>query len=268
MRNPSVGIVLAVVIASAGCATLRPPLAAGGPRGVGGSDVAESTPSDEAQSFEQWVSRVRAASQQAGVARTRSTATSVEASDPALRDALDRLAFEATPERHRDVAAAYLRAGIADQSFDHLTAALRLDRTDAAAYDALARIWRDWGFPHLGLADAHRAVFYAPHSAAARNTLGTLLQALGQTGEARRAYESAVALDAHAAYALNNLCTLDLGEGRLADAAATCRRALAADPALLAARRNLTLVQSLQPPGEVRTVERGSADGTVRPPHE
>jgi tetratricopeptide (TPR) repeat protein len=265
MLNQGLGIVLATTIAAAGCAASRQSAVRGEPRAIAASASADQS---AAESLEQYVARVRVLSQRAGVARARSTVTSVEAADPALRDALDRLTFSATPERHRAVAAAYLRAGIADLSFDHLTQALRLDRTDAAAYDALARIWRDWGFPHLGLTDAHRAVYFAPNSAAARNTLGTLLQALGQTGEARRAYEAAVKLDAQAAYALNNLCTLDLGEGRLADAAITCRRALAADPSLLAARRNLTLVLSLQPAGEARTAERGSADGTVRPPRE
>jgi Flp pilus assembly protein TadD len=227
----------------------------------------DGDPRDSA-SLEQYIARVRAISQRAGVPRARSSVSSLEDLDPTLRAALDRLSMATTPEGHHAVAAAYLRAGIVDQAFTHFTAALRIDRTDATAYDALARIWRDWGFAHLGLTDAHRAVYFAPRSAAARNTLGTLLQAMGLTAEARRAYAMAVTLDADAAYALNNLCSLDLAEGRLADARATCRRALAIDPSLLAARRNLAMVSALQPVDDARSAERGSADGTIRPPHE
>ena len=57
----------------------------------------------------------------------------------------------------------------------------------------LARIWRDWGFPELGIGPASRATYFAPASAAAENTLGTLLDAIGQPAEARRAFARAVA---------------------------------------------------------------------------
>jgi tetratricopeptide (TPR) repeat protein len=40
-------------------------------------------------------------------------------------------------------------------------------------------MWRDGGFPDRALADAHRALYYAPSSASAHNTLGTVFQALG-----------------------------------------------------------------------------------------
>jgi Flp pilus assembly protein TadD len=257
-------IVAAAVVLATGCGAGRAPSIAAPPPPV---EAVASAP-QETEALDAYIARVRARAQQAVVARTRSTVTSVEESDLRLRDALDRLAIADTPERRHAVAAAYLQAGIADEAFDHLTAAVRLDRTDAAAYDALARIWRDWGFPNLGLSDAHRAVYHAPASAAARNTLGTLLQAMGLTGEARRAYEAAVALDSRAAYALSNLCGLDLAEGRLADAASACTRALTIDDTLLAARRNLALVRSLQPAGEPVNAERGSGDATSRPPRE
>jgi len=74
------------------------------------------------------------------------------------------------------------------------------------AYDARARIWRDWGFPQLGMPDADRAIYYAPRSAAAQNTQGTLLAALGRFDEAQRAFEKAIALDPEASFARTNLC--------------------------------------------------------------
>ena len=95
-----------------------------------------------------------------------------------------------------------------DTAFDHLSAATRLDPRDAAAYDARARIWRDWGFPELGMGDSARAVFYAPRSAAARNTRGTLLAAAGWKAEALREFEAALALDPEASFARENVCRL------------------------------------------------------------
>jgi tetratricopeptide (TPR) repeat protein len=278
MQTRALAMAMATVLA-AGCGGGRarshavPPLPTPSMGSPAASDDPSSTSPDRdaataPESFDSYIARVRVRAQQAVVARTRSTATSVEAADPMLRDALDRLSIADTPDRRRAAAAAYLHAGIVDKAFDQFTAALRLDRTDAAAYDGLARIWRDWGFPHLGLTDAHRAVYHAPQSPAARNTLGTLFQALGLTAEARRAYEAAVTLDPRAAYALSNLCALDLAEGRLADAAAACDRALEADETLLAARRNLALVRALQPVSEPVNAERGSGDGTSRPPRE
>src|SRR5204862_4118718 len=111
---------------------------------------------------------------------------------------------------------------------------------DAVAYDARARISRDWGFPNMAIDDAKRAVTYAPSSAAAANTLGTVFQALGNLGEAKRWYVRALALDPIAAYAQNNLCYTAVMM-RDFSATATCRRAVAAAPDSKTARNNLAL---------------------------
>jgi tetratricopeptide (TPR) repeat protein len=137
------------------------------------------------------------------------------------------------------VAEAYLGLGVRDEAHDHYRRALRIDSTAASAYEGLARIWRDWGFPHLALGDAYRAVHYAPVSGSARNTLGTILQALGKDDAAERAYVDALVLDAGAAYALNNLCYLSLKHGVLTRALEECQIALLADPTLKTARYNL-----------------------------
>jgi Flp pilus assembly protein TadD len=167
----------------------------------------------------------------------------VEASDPALSAALLRLAIVDTPDAHRIVAERYRTLGILDMAYDHFLRASQLDPADAAAYEGLARIWRDWGFPSFGVPDASRAVYYAPSSASAHNTLGTLLAALGQHGEPRREYERAVQLDPLAAYALNNLCYLSFMEGATSKALAECRAALAVDPELVAARGTLASLE-------------------------
>ena len=167
----------------------------------------------------------------------------VETSDPALAGALKRLSIAETPELHLIVAERYRDLGILDMAHDHFLRASQLDGAGAAAYEGLARIWRDWGFPQLGLADASRAVYYARSSASAHNTLGTVLAALGHRGEARREYERAVELDPRAAYALNNLCYLSFLEGDALRALAECRAALAIDPELTAARETLASLE-------------------------
>ena len=103
---------------------------------------------------------------------------------------------------------------------------------EAAAWDGLARIWRDWGYPGLGLGDAHRAVWADPSSPVTRNTLGTILQLLGKTHEARDQFARAVALDPGAAYAHYNLGVVCADQHQYVAAAEAFERAAALDPSL------------------------------------
>jgi tetratricopeptide (TPR) repeat protein len=192
-----------------------------------------------ADSLASYVARVRALTQEAKPRPSPSVQT-VESWDPRLSAALVELAAVPTGAQHRRVAAEYRRLGILDQAFAHLTAAVKLDATDASAFDGLARIWRDWGFPELGLRDAYRAVELAPASAAAANTLGTLLHAQGRIQDASLWYERALKLDPGATYAVNNLCYSSIvtqQEG----AVGSCQRAAALAPKLKAAQNNLAL---------------------------
>ena len=167
------------------------------------------------------------------------TLPTLETTDRSLSSALTALAIRPSAPAERRVAQQYLELGVLDAASDHFARACALDPTDAVSYDGLARIWRDWGFPALGLGDATRAVFYAPSWAPAHNTLGTLLTELGRRVEARRAYERALALDPQAAYVWSNLCYLDLLDGVANQAIAECQAALAIDPAFEPARRNM-----------------------------
>jgi tetratricopeptide (TPR) repeat protein len=171
----------------------------------------------------------------------KSAPETLESRDPDLAQALADLKTFPTPERHVDVAAAYQTRGLLEQAYDHYMQALRLDSRYADAYEGLARVWRDWGLPNLGLGDAHRAIYYAPSSAAARNTLGTLLQSLGRNRDARRAYGLAALMDVTAGYPLSNLCYLSFVEGNATQAIGECRAAIERDPKLSAAHNNLAL---------------------------
>jgi Tfp pilus assembly protein PilF len=168
--------------------------------------------------------------------------TTVEQSSRELKAAAARRAVSPTVENEVALGLAYLAAGIDDLAHDHLSAAARTDSRQAAAWDGMARIWRDWGYPGIGLGDAYRAVAAAPDSAPAHNTLGTILQALGKAAAARQQFSLAAALDPAAAYAHNNLCYSLLMEADAARATAECTRAIALDPGLVPARHNLALV--------------------------
>jgi Flp pilus assembly protein TadD len=159
--------------------------------------------------------------------RASSNLSSLESVSPALRQALSALAMAPTSARYLDVATAYTRAGVPDLAYDHLVEGLRHDRTSVALHDALARAWRDWGFPERAMSSANTAVFFGPRSPEARNTLGTILWALGQREGARQAFEAAAALDGGATYAIRNLCMVALTAGRTAESVALCQRAKA-----------------------------------------
>jgi tetratricopeptide (TPR) repeat protein len=136
----------------------------------------------------------------------------------------------------------YRAAGALSAAYGHYAAALAHDRRDASSYEGLARVWRDWGLPALGLPDAHRAVYFAPDSASAHNTVGTLLAALGRFDAADRAFARAAELDPVAAWAWSNRCYASFRQAALASAEAHCRQAIALDPSMSAARNNLALV--------------------------
>lgn len=131
--------------------------------------------------------------------------TTIESTDPTLKAALARLALAETPQNHLAVAQTYRTLLINDTAYNHMKRALALDPSFAPAHDGLARIWRDWGAPHLGLGAAHRAVHCAPDWAPAHNTLGTLLEAVGDPLAARAAYQQALHLDPGATWAADNL---------------------------------------------------------------
>lgn len=165
----------------------------------------------------------------------------IENRDPVLVAALIKLAARPDAEQHRRIAERYRELGVIDSAFDHFTSASQMDSTDAASYEALARIWRDWGFPKLGVSDALRAIQAAPEWPIAYNTLGTLYAAMGLVDRARAAYVSALALDVEADYAWNNLCYISFLQNEHARAATECIAALRINPLLKAARNNLAL---------------------------
>jgi tetratricopeptide (TPR) repeat protein len=168
-------------------------------------------------------------------------APTIESQDKALAAALLQLAAWPSADSQMAVGSEYARLGLLDDAFSYFTAALKLNPREAAAYDWRARIWRDWGFPERGLADAARAAYYAPLTAPVHNTWGTLLAATGLLRQAREQFERARALAPQASYPLTNLCYTDFVLGDTDRAIAECRQALAVDERSAVAGNNLAL---------------------------
>jgi Flp pilus assembly protein TadD len=180
----------------------------------------------------------------AGIRAAASTlgASAVESHDPVLADALLRVVVSRTPEHLAATAYRYYQLGVLDSAMEYYAASLGKDRRYAPALDGAARIWRDWGQLGHALGDAYRATYFAPTSPEAWNTLGTVLQFLGQTENASAAYRKAVALDGSATYARSNMCYLALLQGQTTEAHEECSAAVDADGRFVPARNNLALV--------------------------
>jgi len=230
-----VSVAIAVTLL-AGCAA-RGPRAATPSSPAGAGDAADLSANS---SLSEYIGKLRHLSA-AAKPPAKGAAETIETRDPALAADLRLVLSAPTAERHRAIAERYLELGVLDSAYQQFNDALAMNPRDSAAYEGLARVWRDWGLPELAVGDAHRATFYAPQSASARNTFGTIMQALGHYSEAKSSYELASWLDPNAAYAVNNLCYLAFVTGRIDDAIDTCTAALRLDPSLAAARNNLAL---------------------------
>lgn len=186
--------------------------------------------------------------------RVTSVGTTIESTDRRLAAALTLELGRPTVESHMKVAGEYQRLRIFDAAFGRYVLAAKKAPKRAEPHDGIARLWRDWGFLDRALTAAHRAVFLDPQSSPAFNTLGTILDALGQPDEARRAYERALMLDPTAAWASNNLCYLELRLGHLSEAQSLCEWSLRAAPKLSPARNNLALTHAAA--GDVESARR------------
>jgi Flp pilus assembly protein TadD len=236
-------VLLSAIVVGCGARTSKSPAL---PQSPAASTSAPSAPAAPPPvSLSEFMAKARVAAAQARPA-PRASLTHIESTDPRLAAALLEAKITPSPQSFRRVAEEYHRLKIDDRAHDYLHQASLMDSRDTATYDAMARLWRDGGLLHLALADAHRAIYYAPGSAAAHNTLGTVFQALGQRERARAQYEKTLQLDPSAAYALNNLCYSWILEREPGKAVTACQAALSLKPNLTAARNNLGLAYAVR----------------------
>ena len=177
--------------------------------------VNAAPPAAAPESLSEYMQKIRHLSANARPLNKNEAAEMLETRDPAIAAELLLVSSQPTAERYRSLAERYRERGVLDAAHRNFNRAIALNPRDAAAYEGLARVWRDWGLPALALGDAHRATYFAPQSASARNTYGTVMQALGRYDDARVAYELASRLDSKGAYAVNNLCYLAFLGGRI-----------------------------------------------------
>jgi Flp pilus assembly protein TadD len=190
--------------------------------------------------------------------------TALEAHDPVLSNALAWLMLDRSAARLVAVGNRYYQMQIRDKAMDYYSEAITLDDSHGGALDGRARVLRDWGFTDEALGDALRAARSSPDSAAAVNTLGTILQALGRHDEAAVVYARSADLDRSAPYAMNNLCYLSFLAGRHEDAARDCSDALSRSKEFAPARNNLALAYAASGDAEMaRSYLLGDADDAV-----
>jgi tetratricopeptide (TPR) repeat protein len=236
-----------VAVSLLGCAQRARPWA-GGPfirPGQPAIDLGGALPAVTPGTLEGYIRSVRRLAANARMAPRGSLGVTVETWDAELQAALLIVTAAPAPATHRRVAELYARRGILDAAYEHLSRAIQLDRADAAAYDARARILRDAGLPRLALPDATRAAYFAPQSAEAQNTLGTVFQALRKLREAGRAYARAIEIEPGAAYAYSNLCYLHVLQGSARLGLGACEAAVRLDPEARLAQNNLALAYAM-----------------------
>jgi Flp pilus assembly protein TadD len=249
-------LVLLAVVAIAGCAARGKAASLNAAK----TKTADSSKAAEAGSLQEYIAKVRHLSAVARPAATTTSATTLESRIPELAEALLQVQAAPTADAYLAAGKLYRQRGVLDAAYRHYNAALKLQPDSAEAYEGLARVWRDWRLPELAVGDAARARFYAPDSPEIENTFGTIMQALGRNGDARRAYERAKRLDARATYALNNLCYLAFLEGRMEAAVDLCRAAVKLDPGLKTAHHNLALAYAAS--GEMALANAAFADAS------
>ncbi len=108
----------------------------------------------------------------------------------------------------------------------------------ARALETHART-RDTTVLDIAESETRVALEYAPHSAAARTTLGLILMERGERERAERELRVALEIDPDFDEAWANLGVLELSRARLRSAAECFEAALAIDPSRIAARTNL-----------------------------
>ena len=182
-----------------------------------------------AESLSDYMEKVRHLS--ARPVRSGTSASRSRVCDPRLSGgAAARKRVLPTAENHLRVAQEYRRLGMLDTAYARLNRAVQQDPQLAEAHER----WRGSG----ATGDSRIRVSGPPIAPstttrdrrAPENTLGTILDALGQTRRRATRLRAGVSLDPTAAWAFNNLCYLELRSAVCREARARCEAALRLEP--------------------------------------
>ncbi len=153
-----------------------------------------------------------------------------------------------------DAATQAFEAGDLAQAQANCEQALQLDPQHADSLQLRSMIALRQGDCPTALDYIYRALEQAPQASIFYNSLGTIQQALGQTGEAEKAYRMALQLDPDSAMVHFNLGDLWHAQEKNAEAELCYREALRCQPSFPEAHNNLGLLMSnLQRPDQAIT---------------
>jgi tetratricopeptide (TPR) repeat protein len=150
-----------------------------------------------------------------------------------------RIAPADAVDAYRSLGILFSQTGRFPEAIDHLNAALRLNRDDAALWNDLGTIFQGAGRPEDALDAYRKAVERRPDFAQAHYHLGTTLHRQGQLAEAAKSYRRAIALAPKTAEAHLNLGATLQQLGSHVEAEAAFHRALRINPRSAAAHFNL-----------------------------
>jgi choline-sulfatase len=170
--------------------------------------------------------------------------------------------YPASPIFQSTYARALAASGRKKEALDRFRAAVKQWPADASLYHELAVVARDLGQTAEATRAEEAALAIDGNSSEARNGKGLLLADAGRPQEAAVAFADAVRLDPTNAVYLANLGNATRAAGDLAAAAAVYRRALALSPKLLDAANGLgvILVQQKKPGEAVTWLEIAAGD--------
>ena len=159
------------------------------------------------ESLSDYMQKVRHLSVNARPLNKNEAAETLETRDPAIAAELLQVSNQPTADRYRSLAESYRERGVLDAAYRNFNRAVALNPRDAAAYEA----WPEsaHGDCRRRGYDAHRAVYYAPQMASARNTARD-----AGAASMTRTRKLAGRLEPNAAHAVQP-CYLAFVEGRM-----------------------------------------------------
>ena len=170
----------------------------------------------------------------------------LEERDPTMSSLLNKI--EADPrnaEAHFNLAVVYHCYRVFDKAYGEYQNAIRLNPVNAAYFESMGRLWRDWGAPQSGINDLQRALQLKPDFVEAWNSLGTIYDVLGDFIRSQQCYLKALDTNPDLDFVHNNLCFSFLQAGDLDRAIYHGNIAIRLNPDFKVAHNNLGLAYGM-----------------------
>jgi tetratricopeptide (TPR) repeat protein len=170
----------------------------------------------------------------------------LEVRDPVLSSLLDKVKAEPrSAEAHFNLGVVYHRYRVLDKAYGEFQNAIRLNPVNAAYYEVMGRLWRDWRAPQLGINDLQRALQLKPDFVEAWNSLGTIYDAIGDFTQSQQCYLKALEINSDLDFVHNNLCFSFLQQGDIERAIYHGNIAVRLNPDFKVAHNNLGIAYGM-----------------------